>query len=235
MLLRLQTIARVVEQYRQADYQVTLDGNEQYRHGDEFDALVEAIEAAPSLQRLWQNTLLIEQPLARDIALQPEHTAGIRRLSREKPVIIDESDQSLSSYLQAIELGYRGVSSKNCKGPLKSLFNAGTTWRLNRNRTGADDTESPAYVMSGEDLCCVGTIPVQSDLCLAATLGLTHVERNGHHYHLGLSYLPPDQQDAALAHHPDLYVRDRGIVRPVIHDGQFRIASLQCIGFGFTP
>ena len=44
--------------------------------------------------------------------------------------------------------------------------------------------------MTGEDLTCLGVVPVQADLALVATLGLAHVERNAHHYYPGLSYLP---------------------------------------------
>jgi hypothetical protein len=231
-LPRLRTIAAVIQRHRGADYRVTLDGNEQYARAEDFDGLIEAIKSQPDLQPLWRNTLLIEQPLARDIALSAEHTAGIRRLSAEKPVMIDESDESLISYRQAIALGYRGVSSKNCKGPLKSLLNAGITWRLNQQAGG--DARWPPYVMSGEDLCCVGVVPLQSDLCLVATLGLEHVERNGHHYHPGLAYLPADQQRAALEYHSDLYRQTEGRVHPAIHDGQLHIASLQCVGFGFA-
>jgi hypothetical protein len=88
--------------------------------------------------------------------------------------------------------------------------------------------------MTGEDLCSVGIIPTQSDLCLAATLGLRHVERNGHHYHPGLSYLPDPERRAALAAHGDFYVEEHGIVGPNIVDGRLRIASLHCTGFGFA-
>ena len=38
-----------------------------------------------------------------------------------------------------------------------------------------------------------------------AALGIESVERNGHHYHPGLSQLPGAMQTAALEHHPDLY------------------------------
>jgi hypothetical protein len=142
-------------------------------------------------------------------------------------VIIDESDSRLESYAEALNLGYRGVSSKNCKGPLKSILNAGLTWSHNR-RANVEQC-----LMTGEDLCTVGIVPVQSDLCLAATLGLTHVERNGHHYHPGLSYLPEGQQREALRKHPDFYAAHAGRIAPRLVDGRFQIASLHCVGFGF--
>ncbi len=225
---RLGKIARIVEAYRGGDYGVTIDGNEQYRQANEFDQLIEAMRREPDLALLWRNTVAIEQPLERSIALGSEQTRGIRELSGSKPVIIDESDGSLDSYRQAIELGYRGVSSKNCKGPIKSLLNAGLTWLANERGARSD------YLMTGEDLCTVGVVPVQADLCLVATLGLHHVERNGHHYHPGLTYLPAEEQEAALAAHPDLYARQRNIIAPRIVDGKFLIGTLQCPGFGFA-
>lgn len=225
---RLRQIADIVERHRGTDYKATLDGNEQYASASDFDELVDSIQADSSLQTLWDNILVIEQPLERSIALAPGNTAGIRELSATKPVIIDESDGELESYRRAIELGYRGVSSKNCKGAIKSLLNAGLTW-LKNDRGRIDD-----YVMTGEDLCSVGIVPVQSDLCLVATLGLSHIERNGHHYHPGLSYLPQDQQRKALAWHSDLYGMQGGVVAPWLENGRFGIESLQCAGFGFA-
>jgi L-alanine-DL-glutamate epimerase-like enolase superfamily enzyme len=228
---RLETIAQLAAQYRGDDFRITLDGNEQYAAPGDLDALIDLIHRTPSLATLWRNTLLIEQPLPRGIALDPAHTEAIRRLAREKPVIIDESDERLDSYPQALALGYRGVSSKNCKGAIKSLLNAGRTWFMARDPALSLAAARP--VMTGEDLCCVGIVPVQSDLCLAAALGLEHVERNGHHYHRGLGYLPDDQQQAALAAHPDLYEADGASVRLAVRDGCLEIGSLQCVGFGF--
>ena len=171
---------------------MTLDGNEQYRRPEDLDQLVEAIESERRLATLWTNTRLMEQPLPREIVrLQPEHTEGIRGWHAHKPVIIDESDEQLDAYRRALQVGYRGITSKGCKGPLRSLLHAGLNWQLNRQ------AGRPLYQMTAEDLCCVGIVPLQSDLCLTASLGLTHAERNGHHYHPGLSYLPREQQQAA--------------------------------------
>ncbi len=227
-LHRLRQFAALVERHRGADYRLTLDGNEQYTQAGDFDALISAIESQPELSTLWRNTLAVEQPLARSVALSAEHTGGIRELSARKPVIIDESDGELSSYRQALDLGYRGVSSKNCKGAFKSLLNAG----LNRHFSRVAP-ERPLLI-TGEDLCSVGIIPVQADLCLAATLGLEHVERNGHHYHRGLSYLPESEQRAALRWHGDFYHEHAGRIAPCICQGEFAVDSLQCVGFGFA-
>jgi hypothetical protein len=227
-LERLSRIARLLEQYRGNDYALTLDGNEQYKRAEDLQQLIDAIRREKSLATLWDRVLAIEQPLERSVALKPEQTGGIRELSRTKPVIIDESDGTLHSYAEALERGYRGVSSKNCKGAIKSVLNAGLTW-LKNDRGRRHD-----FLMTGEDLCSVGVIPTQSDLCLVATLGLQHVERNGHHYHPGLSYLPEPERQAALARHLDFYVEESGRIGPHLHDGRFRIGSLQCPGFGFA-
>lgn len=227
-LARLRTIAELMEKACGSDYRVTLDGNEQYHDPEEFDQLVDAIQGDLQLQTLWRNTLVIEQPLERSIALSPNHTSGIRRLGQKKPVIIDESDGDLQAYPRALALGYRGVSCKNCKGPIKTLLNAGLTW------LGNDFGKQNYFVMTAEDLCSVGVVPMQADLCLAAAIGLTHIERNGYHFHSGLSYLPESQQIAAMKEHSDCYAQIDGVVRPHVVDGKLAIGSLQCSGFGFS-
>ena len=225
---RLTKIGTLLERHLGTEFHVTLDGNEQYSRAEDFEELLERLHDAPMLETIWKNTLLIEQPLARNIALDNAHTEGIRQLAAKRPVIIDESDGTLGDYPLAMQLGYRGVSSKACKGPIKSILNAGLTWRANNH--GKEDW----FIISGEDLCSVGVIPVQTDLCLAATLGIKNVERNGHHYHPGLNYLSHDEQQAALAAHPDFYSIQGGRVVPRVIDGKFQIQSLQCQGFGFA-
>lgn len=226
---RLMAFARLVERHRGPDYRLTLDGNEQYKTAADFDAFRAMLEETPELTTLRGNVLAIEQPLERSIALDPAHTAGIAALSGWLPVIIDESDGTLSAYREALDLGYRGVSSKNCKGAVKSLLNAGLTWHRNGRKPSGD------LLMTGEDLCTVGVVPVQSDLCLVATLGLNHVERNGHHYHPGLSYLPEDRRRAALSAHPDLYDQTGPIIGPTVRAGRFEIGTIiDCAGYGFA-
>ena len=228
-LERLSRIARLLQAHLGREYRLTLDGNEQYKRAEDFEELVCRLRARPDLATLWENVLAIEQPLDRAIALDGRAIGGLRELSGVKPVIIDESDGTLDAYPQALDLGYRGVSSKNCKGAIRSLLNAGLTWL--RNDRGCRGE----FTMTGEDLCSVGVIPTQSDLCLAATLGLQHVERNGHHYHPGLTYLPEPERRAALAAHGDFYVEEHGIIGPAIVAGKLQIGSLQCAGFGFAP
>src|SRR5437588_1182883 len=168
------------------------------------------------LKRLTASIVFIEQPIKRQNAL----AADVSALSRERPVIIDESDDTLDALPRAKALGYRGVSSKTCKGIYKSILNAARCrlW-------------GPQYFMTGEDLTIQAGLAIQQDLALVSLLGLTHVERNGHHYVNGMAGLPLEEQDAFLAAHPDLYERSHGAVRVRITAGNLQIKSLGGAGF----
>ena len=76
-------------------------------------------------------------------------------------------------------------------------------------------------------------LAVQQDLALASVLGLSHVERNGHHYVNGFSGQGAGaaEQQRFLAAHPDLYHTSHGSVRLAIHDGSIALGSLEIPGF----
>jgi L-alanine-DL-glutamate epimerase-like enolase superfamily enzyme len=219
-LARLESIASVLDR-RPTPYAVSLDGNEQYETVDGVLALWRALMAAPKLARLVASILFLEQPITRTNALRQDVTA----LSAARPVIIDESDADLDAFPLARARGYRGVSSKSCKGVYKSLLNLARCAQWNR-QAGGD-----RFFMSAEDLTTQAGLAVQQDLALVALLGLDHVERNGHHYVRGLAALPPAEQAAFLAAHPDLYLRDGDLVRLRIDAGRLAIGSLACPGF----
>jgi hypothetical protein len=140
-------------------------------------------------------------------------------------VIIDESDAELSAFPSARTLGYTGVSSKCCKGLYKSVLNAARCRMWNAEAGGE------RYFMSGEDLTTQAGLAVQQDLALVNLLGLTHVERNGHHYVNGMAGLPQREQGGFLAAHPDLYEHSWGAVRVKIRNGRLAIGSLASAGF----
>ena len=100
-------------------YQATLDGNEQYHDIDEVTALWRRIGEEPRLARLKSSIIFIEQPIARDRAL----SAPVKALSDEVPIEIDKSDADVSVFPRARALGYRGISSKSCKGFYRALIN----------------------------------------------------------------------------------------------------------------
>jgi hypothetical protein len=229
---RLTRIAATLDRLVPDPYVVTLDGNEQYKSMDGFAALVEAIRATPALARLWRSTAFIEQPLDRAIALDPAATEGLDALGRQVPIIIDESDGDLEAFPRAVTLGYRGVSTKNCKGIVKSFLNRSLVERLNAERP------APARLfMSAEDLTNVPVVPLQQDLATVRALGITHVERNGQHYVRGLAHCSTAERAAARRHHPDLYVGDADEAWLRIEGGRLRAGSLATPGYGvaFDP
>ena len=210
---RLAAIAAVLERIDGA-YHVSLDGNEQYEDLQGVAELWSRMKGDPRLARLVKSVLFVEQPVKR----QKAFAARVKGI--DKPVIIDESDDALDAFPRAKALGYRGVSSKTCKGLYKSL--------LNRARCAA---WGEGYFMSGEDLTIQAGLALQQDLALVSILGLTHVERNGHHYVNGMADLPPGEQNAFLAAHPDLYEKSHGAVRVRIDDGMLALGSLDCPGY----
>ena len=210
---RLQRIARVIDGQAQL---ATLDGNEQYADADDFAIFLDRMLSTPTLWKLAQKTVFVEQPIRRDAALQRDVSA----LGKRIPLLIDESDATLDAFVQARALGYTGVSSKSCKGFYKSVINAARCALWN---AGA---EKPRYFLSGEDLTMQAGIGVQQDLALVAWLGLSHVERNGHHYVNGLAAAPEAEQQALLRAHPGLYETSDGAVRLAISEGQLDLSSL---------
>jgi hypothetical protein len=162
--------------------------------------------------------LYIEQPMPRDITRQSP-LGGLR----SRDFIIDEADDSYDAFPAARALGYRGISSKSCKGIYKSVINAtrAAKWSANGDK---------AFI-AAEDLTCQAGLCVQQDLALGALIGVTHAERNGHHYVDGFGDTPAAEAEAFLAGHPDLYVRDGEKVRLAIHDGDLLTGSLISPGF----
>ncbi len=222
---RLARMAAVLAAECGDDFAFSLDGNESFHDVASFAAYYRDLLGAPELRALWPHLLYVEQPWHRSVALSD----GIGELARgwpdRPPIIIDESDAELGSLPAALALGYAGTSHKNCKGVFKSVINAGL---LARRRVAG----LPA-VLSGEDLGNVGPISTLQDLAAQAALGVTSVERNGHHYFAGLAQFPRALQQHALVAHPDLYVPARqGWPRLDLRAGQLAIGTVNAAPFG---
>lgn len=219
-LARLSSVAAVLERLSEP-FHVSLDGNEQYTDALGVAELMAGMRATPALARLYAAILFVEQPIARKLALDVD----LRQVPIGKPVIIDESDGELDTFLQARARGYVGVSSKTCKGLYKSILNAArcALWNAEKPAT--------AFFMSAEDLTTQAGLSVQQDLALVNLLGITHVERNGHHYVNGMAALPEAEQQSFLHAHADVYEQSHGAVRLKIRRGQIELRSLACIGF----
>ena len=214
-----QRLMTVTEALADTDYRATADANEQYRSLEDLSALVEAIRSDSALRTFSERLLYIEQPFPR------ENTGdfSLQGLGTGIGFIIDEADDSYDAFPRARTLGYRGVSTKSCKGIYKSLLNGvrAAAW----NAAGGD------YFISAEDLTCQVGLAVQQDTALVAFHGLTHAERNGHHYVDGFAETPAKEAEAFLAAHPDLYELSDGRVRLVVRDGALSTGSLSADGF----
>lgn len=213
-LERLTRIAEVLQSHS-GDWRVTLDGNETFSDAASLGRFWQTLQATPALADLLQRTLLLEQPLARAVALQE----SIASLGIGVPVILDESDDHAGAFEEGLALGYRGISSKACKGIYRSMANA--------QRVAKD----PRLLLSGEDLTCQAGLAVQQDTLLAASLGVQHIERNGHHYVDGFGSAPADEAMAFAEAHPGLYDTASGRPHLTVRNGRLDLHSLHVTGF----
>ncbi|WP_407175996.1 hypothetical protein [Bradyrhizobium sp. STM 3562] len=200
------------------DYKVTLDANEQYADLNALGALVDRLDRDAALRPIADKLLYIEQPMPRDITRQSPLGALAAR-----DFIIDEADDSYGAFPTARELGYTGISSKSCKGIYKSIINA--------TRAAKWSEEGRRFFITGEDLTCQAGLAVQQDLALGALIGVTHAERNGHHYVDGFAGAPLAEAQAFRTAHSDLYTGDGDNIRLAIHDGDLLTGSLAVPGF----
>jgi L-alanine-DL-glutamate epimerase-like enolase superfamily enzyme len=197
---------------------ITLDANEQYADLAALGALLDRLDHDAALAPIATKLLYIEQPMPRDITRHsPLEALGARDL------IVDEADDSYDAFPAARALGYRGISSKSCKGIYKSVVNA--------TRAAVWSAGAEKFFVSGEDLTCQAGLSVQQDLALGALIGVTHAERNGHHYVDGFAQTPAAEALAFMSAHPDLYAGDGNDVRLSIHDGDLLTGSLTAPGF----
>lgn len=222
---RLGAIWEVVKSCKEP-VSVTLDGNEQYASIGKFAALMEAIRARPGLQQLYDSVLFIEQPVERAASLEvPLDAKALQAIG--KPLLIDEADGWTTAFSEAIACGYQGVSHKNCKGVFRSFLNNAIA--AQRNVAVGEKR----YFLSAEDLSNLPVVSLQSDLAAVASLGITHIERNGHHYFRGLDHLSQAERQSALLR-DGLYRNKDGCVALDIRNGEIDVSALDKPGFGFA-
>jgi len=219
---RLCEIARVVQEADVPAPRFTLDGNEQIEDLAQLVGLMNDLEGDPDGRTLLEGLLYIEQPLPRHSSLDPDKVRELPALSAWAPILIDEADANTQAFPRALDLGYQGVSVKNCKGVFRALL----------NRALCEARGGGAFQAS-EDLTNLPVLALQQDLALLSALGLEHTERNGHHYFAGLAHLPEAEARAALQHHPDLYQEESGEIRLRIEAGTLALGSLRSPGFGY--
>jgi hypothetical protein len=217
---RLRRVAGVVAE-RVADPRFTVDANESYASVADLRETWTAVEETDALDPVEAGLLFVEQPFPREWALSADTGEALAAWDGP-PVVIDESDARPRDAGRALERGYAGTSYKACKGVFKGIVNA----CLVGERGG---------LLSAEDLTTVGPVDLCQDLAAVATLGVDHVERNGHHFLRGLAAFPEETREGALAAHPDLYrEREAGFPAVDIQDGRISLNSVVDAPFG-TP
>lgn len=220
-LPRLREITAVLQEGCGQEFHCTLDGNEQFKTLESFREFYGVLASDPALKPLFASLLLIEQPLHRAHALADDVRPAFESWRDGPAMIIDESDGSMDDLPRALSLGYQGTSHKNCKGIVKSLANAALLKKRGHMH------------LSGEDLAGVGPVAMIQDTAVAAMLGISHVERNGHHYFRGLSMYPQELQERVLAVHGDFYHRHpQGYPAVNIRGGRIELHSLNQAPFG---
>jgi L-alanine-DL-glutamate epimerase-like enolase superfamily enzyme len=229
---RLARLASIFAQHAPVDYACSLDGNESFHSIAAFREYWRELTANPALAGFMLHLLFVEQPFHRSVALDPAFGALSRDWHDRPPIIIDESDAELGSLRTALQLGYSGTSHKNCKGIFKGIANACRLQQLRQGQPGS------RFMMSGEDLSNIGPVALLQDLAVQALLGITSVERNGHHYFAGVSFWPKEWQAALLNQHGDLYQSsERGWPTLAVREGELALRSVNAAPFGvnFLP
>jgi len=201
------------------DYRLTLDANEQYASYEALAALTDALLNDEAFEAVAQYLLYIEQPLPREMTWN----LPLDGLGKSFAFIIDEADSGYDAFPRALKLGYRGISSKCCKGIYKSLLNGARAGHWNA-------TDTARAFVTAEDLTCQAGLAIQQDTALVAFHGLIHAERNGHHYVDGFSNVSDAEAGEFLRAHPDLYQHGKGTARLAVSEGAIRFGS-----FGTSP
>ncbi|WP_420349415.1 hypothetical protein [Pelagibius sp.] len=217
---RLREIGSILD--RLPAYRVTLDANEQYE-AEPFEAFLVQLLSDRVLSRLAAATAFVEQPFSRETALAEDGPVPPAAM----PIVIDESDDSDDAFPCALARGWSGVSVKSCKGVLRALLNAA--------RVAEARAAGRRAVLTAEDLTCQPGLCWQQDTLMAATLGVSDIERNGHHFAGGMQGADAKEKAAFLEAHPDLYRAGPQGPTLRIEEGQVRIASLNTPGFGSRP
>lgn len=217
---RLLAIARLLAERVAPPWTITLDANEQYAELAELAALFADLDTDADGRRLMDGLAAIEQPLPRAASFDPVRTRELAALAERAPPVLDEADVGTEAFPRAVELGWRGVSVKSCKGVFRALLNRGVC------------ALRPGLVQTAEDLTTLPVHALQQDLALVAALDLPHVERNGHHYFHGLSHLSEAERAAAVARHPRLYRARSGGAFVAIENGEIDLSDLGGPGFG---
>ena len=160
------------------DYSVTLDANEQYADLAALGALVDRLDRDAALKPIAAKAALYR---AADAARQFH---GSRRSARWRGATSSSTRPTIPTTRSRPRA--RSAIAASPRNPARASTSRSSTRRAPPNgaRT-ANGSSSP-----GEDLTCQAGLGVQQDLALGALIGVTHAERNGHHYVDGFADTP---------------------------------------------
>ena len=172
------------------DYRVTLDANEQYADLAALTALVDRLDRDSALSPIATKLLYIEQPMPRDI-------------TRASPLgaLVDARFHHRRSRRFAMTRSRRRGRSAIAASP-RNPARASTSRSSMRPAPPNGARRARNSLSPAEDLTCQAGLAVQQDLALGALIGVTHAERNGHHYVDGFGDTPADEAEAFLARIP---------------------------------
>jgi L-alanine-DL-glutamate epimerase-like enolase superfamily enzyme len=132
------------------------------------DYVIDFLERVDRLSKSVQERLqYIEQPTTRKMESRKDIT--MHRVSRLKPVVVDESLTGIESLKLAHQLGYSGVALKACKTITETILLAAVA-------------KSMKMELFFQDLTCVGASFLTSASLAAHLNGITAVEGNGRQY-----------------------------------------------------
>lgn len=165
-------VGRIVEVTRiceivasERTWKLSFDFNEQCPDEDYVIDLLERLERLSPLSH--DRLQYIEQPTPRDLTIRTEMT--VHRISRLRPIVIDESLTDLASLKLARQRGYTGIALKACKGHSECLLMA------------AAAAEYKMFTCF-QDLTCVGGSFLHSASLSSRINKVAAIEGNGRQY-----------------------------------------------------
>lgn len=113
---RTAEVAKVIEENKKGKYHLTVDTNERCETPEYMVDYLETLRKKHP--QIFNSILYIEQPTERDLH---KHYFDMHKLSKLKPVLVDESVSDLENLELAKKLGWSGIALKTCKGQSSSL------------------------------------------------------------------------------------------------------------------
>lgn len=163
---RIVEVTRICEAVAaERHWKLSFDFNEQCPNEDYVLDLLERIERLSKLS--FERLQYIEQPTPRDLTIRTEMT--VHRISRIRPVVIDESLTDFASLRLARQRGYTGVALKACKGHSECLLMGAAAAHFN-------------MFTCVQDLTCIGGSFLHSAGIASRLPKVAAIEGNGRQY-----------------------------------------------------